>query len=77
VGDVIEEVNREPVRSPDDFDNATAAASDSDRILIFTGGAIPAISSLASKRLSFQHGNGEAAAIARHGLLRHQGYFVA
>jgi len=29
------------------------------------------ISSLASKRLSFQHGNGEAAAIARHGVLRH------
>ena len=28
VGDVIEEVNREPVRSLDDFDNATTAASD-------------------------------------------------
>ena len=36
VGDVIEEVNREPVRSPDDFDNATAAASDSDRIFILS-----------------------------------------
>jgi serine protease Do len=36
VGDVIEEVNRQPIRSLEDFEIAAAAASDSDRILIFS-----------------------------------------
>jgi serine protease Do len=36
VGDVIEEVNRQPIRSLEDFDKAMAAAKDGDRILLLT-----------------------------------------
>jgi serine protease Do len=34
VGDVIEEVSRQAIRSLEDFDKAMAAAKDSDRILL-------------------------------------------
>jgi serine protease Do len=36
VGDVIEEVNRQPIRSLDDFNKAIAASKDSDRLLLLT-----------------------------------------
>jgi serine protease Do len=36
VGDVIEEVNRQPIRSLEDYDKAMAAAEDGDRILLLT-----------------------------------------
>jgi serine protease Do len=36
VGDVIEEVNRQPIRSRDDFDDAIAATRDKDSVLFLT-----------------------------------------
>lgn len=36
VGDVIEEVNRQPIRTLEDFAKATTAAKDSDRPLLLT-----------------------------------------
>lgn len=36
VGDVIEEVNRQPIRTLEDFAKATTAAKDSDRLLLLT-----------------------------------------